>query len=53
MVAPHYGKQPAGVWERSLFDVFHPGAVNADGNFMLCLARNGTGMAADALSVVD
>lgn len=53
MIAPHYGKQPARIGERTLFDVFYPSAVYADRNLMLGLTGNGTCMAADTLSVID
>jgi hypothetical protein len=53
VVAPHYGKQPACIGKSSLFDVFDPGAVYSDRHFVLGLARDGTRMAADTLSVID
>jgi hypothetical protein len=53
MVTTHYRKQPARVGKRALFDVLYPSPVNTDRHFMLGLAGNSAGVAADALSVVD
>lgn len=52
MIASHYGKQTARVGKCTLFDIFDPRAVNADGHFVFGLAGDGTRMAADALSVI-
>ena len=53
MIAPHYGKQPAGIGKSSLLNIFDPSTVYANRNFMLGLAGDGTRMAADTLSVID
>src|SRR5262249_34924918 len=53
MIAAHHRKQPSRVGKGSLLDVFDPGAIYADRYLMLGLARNGTRMAADTLTVID
>ncbi|HNU06961.1 MAG TPA: hypothetical protein PKO33_04280, partial [Pyrinomonadaceae bacterium] len=53
VIAPHDGKKPPRVGKLAFFDVFDPGAVDADGDLVLGFAGNGAGVAADALSVVD
>jgi len=53
VIAPHHREQSSCVGKLAFLDVLYPRPVNADGHFMLSLARNSTGMAADTLSVVD
>ena len=53
VIAPHHGKQPSGVGKLSLLDVLYPRTVYTDRNFVLSLAGDSTGMAADTLTVVD
>jgi hypothetical protein len=53
MIASHDGEQSSRIWERSLLDVLHPRAINADRHFVLGLACNRARMASDTLPVVD
>src|SRR5206468_2885533 len=53
VVAAHHGEQPAAVGEGAFLDVLDPGAIDADGDLVLALARHRAGVAADALAVVD
>jgi hypothetical protein len=53
VVAPHYGKESARVWEFTFFDVFDPSAVHADGNFVFGLARDCASVASDAFAIID
>ena len=53
MIAAHHGEQPPRVRKFTLLDVFHPGAVDPDRNFMLTLARHGARVTTDALAIVD
>jgi hypothetical protein len=46
-------KDPTGVWEITLFDIFHPGSIDANRKIMLLFARNSAGMTADTFTVVD
>ena len=53
VVAAHHREVPVGVGERPGLDVLHPGAVHAEGDVVLALARDGAGMAADAAVAVQ
>jgi hypothetical protein len=53
MIASHDREQSSRIGERSLLDVLHPCAINADRHFVLCLACNRARMASDTLPVVD
>lgn len=53
VIAPHDRKKPPAVGKRAFFDVFDPCAIHADRHLMLALARHRTGVAADALAIVD
>ncbi len=53
LIAQHRKEQALRVWERALLNRLHPAAIHADGNVVLRLARDRTGVAADALRQVD
>src|SRR5579863_2538383 len=53
MIAAGDLKDAAGIGERSLFDVLHPGAVHREGDVVLGLAGNGAGVTSDALAIID
>ena len=53
VIAPHYREQPTRVRKLALLDVLDPRPVNADRHLVLGLARDGAGMAADTLPVID
>ena len=41
------------VGELAFFDVLDPGSVDADGHIVFGFARNGAGVAADALALIN
>jgi hypothetical protein len=53
MVAACDLKYAAGVGENAFLDVFDPGAVHAYGDLVFGFARHCTGVASDALAVID
>lgn len=53
MVAAGYLKMPARIGIGACFYVLHPGAIDAQGNFILALAGGGTGVATNALAVIN
>ena len=53
MIAAIDEKIATRVGEFSAFNVFDPGAVNANGHIMLGLTRDGAGMAANTLALVN
>jgi hypothetical protein len=53
VVTTHYGKYTPCIGKFTFFHLFHPGAKNADGYVVFRLAGGGTGVAADAFSVVN
>lgn len=53
MVAAGHLENASSIGKCSLLDVFHPGAVHAQGNVILRLTRHGASVATDALAVVD
>ena len=53
MIAAHDGKHPARVGELPLFYILDPGPIDPDGDIMLGFAGNRTGVAADAVAIVD
>lgn len=53
VIAPQHSKMAARVGKRALLHVLDPGAKDAYRDFVLLLARNRTGMAADASILID
>ena len=53
MIAAVDQKIAARVGELAFFDVLHPRSIDADRDIVFGFARDGTGMAADALALVD
>ena len=53
MIAARDLKNTPRIGKQSLLDVFHPGPIHADSNVILGFARNGAGVASDALAVID
>jgi hypothetical protein len=53
MIASASPRTAAACWGTRLFDIFHPGAIDACRHLVLGFASDGAGMAADALAVVD
>ena len=53
MIAPHHAEQSAVVGELAFLHIFHPRAIDADRHFVFALASDRTGVAANALAVVD
>jgi hypothetical protein len=53
VVAAHHREVTPRVRERTLLDVLHPGAVHAQRDLVLLLARHRAGVAADAFPLVD
>jgi hypothetical protein len=53
MIAAQYGEVTARIGIVALLDVLDPGAIHADRNIMLFLARDGTRMTADAPVLID
>ena len=53
VVAPHHRKVASGVRKLALLDVLDPGTEDAHRHFVLHLAGDGAGMAADALPLID
>ena len=53
MIAPHHGKHPPRIGEFTFLDVLHPGAIDANRNLVLAFAGHGTGVAPDALGLVE
>jgi hypothetical protein len=52
MVTPVDRKFPSVVRKFTLFDIFHMGAIHTKGHIVLTFASNGTGMTANAHSVI-
>src|SRR5437773_66685 len=50
VVAAHHREETAAIGKGPLLDVFHPSAIDADGNLVLALARHRARVAADALA---
>jgi len=46
-------KIAASVGKLAFFDVFHPGSIHANGHIVFGLARDSTGVTADALALVN
>jgi len=53
VITAHHAEQPAIIWKLALLDVLNPGAIDANRYLMFAFAGHGTGVAADAFSVVD
>ena len=53
MIASIDKKITARVGELAFFDVFDPGAIDANGDVVFGFAGHGAGMAADTLALVD
>ena len=52
MITTHDGKHPARIRELSLFYVLDPGAIDPDGDIMLCFTSNRAGVATDTVAIV-
>src|SRR6516165_2990331 len=53
VIAPHHREQPAIVGKGPLLNVLDPGAVDANGDLVLALARYRASVATDTFAVVD
>jgi hypothetical protein len=53
VVAPKYGKQPPGIRKLPFFHLFYISPEDADRHLVLAFAGSGTGVAPDALTVVN
>jgi hypothetical protein len=53
MIATRDLKNTPRIREDAPLDVFHPGSVDAHGNFIFGFARNCAGVASDALAIID
>jgi hypothetical protein len=53
VITAHDRKKSSRIGEFAFFDVFDPGAIDADRNLMLRFTRHGAGVAADTLAVID
>lgn len=53
MVAAHHGKVTLRVWEFALLNVLHPRPIHPYRNTVFGFAGDGTGVAADAPTVID
>jgi hypothetical protein len=53
VVTSKYGKMTAGIWKFPLLDVLHPCPIYTNGNIVLFLARNRTGVTADTAILVN
>jgi hypothetical protein len=53
MVAPHHGKNTAGIRELAFFNVLDPSTINPYRDIMFCFTSNRTSMATNTISIVD
>ncbi len=53
MIAARDLKYSARIWKHALFNILYPSPIHAHRNVILSFARDGAGVASDALAIVD